>query len=275
MPGFPKEELKLIDLTIRWYTNPAFVANRPLLKKLIAKIEARNQKMLDDLGIEKGDLSSAAKFQALLEGEGIEIEYKAGKKGKQPCFAKTDEFMKRLIDHENETVADLQPQGWGLNQLANLLELNASTNMLREDDPCISHPITVPIPVVGLVQMELTFKTSDAAAKFATLLKPPKATKSSRAISRKSSAAEPRGSRGKTTCLTASDSNKMCIAASQRTRSATPSARRLSLSDSAASLLSLAADTGWVPKNASRKSAPRSAKGRSPSSRRAKKSAKS
>jgi DNA polymerase len=137
MPGFPRSELRLIDLTIRWYTDPAFVANRPLLQKLIKKIEARNQKMLDDLGIEKGDLASAAKFQALLEGEGVEIEYKAGKKGKQPCFAKTDEFMKRLVDHENETVADLAAARLGIK----------STGELTRAQRFLEYSARGPIPV--------------------------------------------------------------------------------------------------------------------------------
>lgn len=120
IPSFPTDELKLIDLTIRWFTEPKLLINRPKLARLIESIEAKNQNMLDDLEITEEELQSADKFKALLEAEGVEIEYKAGKKGKIACFAKTDEFMKELLDDENETVAALAAARLGLKSTGEL-----------------------------------------------------------------------------------------------------------------------------------------------------------
>jgi hypothetical protein len=52
-------------------------------------------------------LRSDARLIELLEAEGVEIEYKEGKNGPIPCFAKSDDFMRRLCDDEEARVAAL------------------------------------------------------------------------------------------------------------------------------------------------------------------------
>jgi DNA polymerase len=119
-PGFPLDELKLIDLTVRWFTEPRLIVNRAKLAALIKRIEAKNENMLAALDITEEQLQSAVQFRELLENEGVEIQTKPGKKGPIPCFAKTDEFMKELLDDENETVSALAAARLGLKSTGEL-----------------------------------------------------------------------------------------------------------------------------------------------------------
>lgn len=114
LKGFPLSELKLIDMTVRWFTEPTFVADQDKLKLLIDKLRSVRAGMVLKLGLSEEQLQSADQFKALLEDQGVEIQYKPGKKGPIPCFAKTDEFMKELIDDDNQTVAALAAARLGI-----------------------------------------------------------------------------------------------------------------------------------------------------------------
>ncbi len=106
-PMLPAEEFAIIDSTVRMFTEPMLVGDTEYLEKYQHDEWSRKNETLLELGVSASDLQSADKFCDILEANGVEIEYKAGKNGEIPAIAKTDEFMKGLIDHENPIVADI------------------------------------------------------------------------------------------------------------------------------------------------------------------------
>lgn len=107
MPEFPKEELKVIDMTIRMFTEPKLVGDRQHFEWIKDKEWTCKNEMLIELGVTEKQLGSNEQFKKLLEAEGIETEYKEGKNGPIPAYAKSDDFMKRLEDDPNERVRSL------------------------------------------------------------------------------------------------------------------------------------------------------------------------
>jgi hypothetical protein len=106
----PPEEYMIIDQTIRMFTEPVLRANIPLLGEIWQAEEIKRQAFLTELNITIEDLRSDAKFKALLEAEGVEIEYKKSKTDEQkliPQFAKTDPFMQDLVDDPDDRIATL------------------------------------------------------------------------------------------------------------------------------------------------------------------------
>lgn len=108
LPRVPREELELIDLTIRMFTEPTLEGDIEELDAIARDEAAAKQKAMDDLGIKTKELASADQFAAILTGLGVEVEYKTTPKGNSiPAVAKTDDFMKELCDHENKIISAL------------------------------------------------------------------------------------------------------------------------------------------------------------------------
>ena len=107
MKDFPAEELEVIDTTIKMFTNPCLRADVDLLGKVWEAEALAKQTRMEKLGVSPAELQSADKFKALLEAEDIEIVYKDGKNGPIPAFAKNDDFMRDLLDDEDERVKAL------------------------------------------------------------------------------------------------------------------------------------------------------------------------
>ena len=71
--NFPKSELRLIDLTLRMFTQPTLELDDGLLISHLSDVKARKDKLLVDAGIDdKKDLMSNPKFAELLKGLGVE-----------------------------------------------------------------------------------------------------------------------------------------------------------------------------------------------------------
>ncbi len=102
--GFPPTELRLIDLTIRMFTEPSLWLDGNILYDHLGDIQAKKLKCLEHYS--KEDLMSNDKFATLLEGLGVEPPTKiSATTGKEAwAFAKTDEGFKELLEHENEEV---------------------------------------------------------------------------------------------------------------------------------------------------------------------------
>ena len=108
--GFPKRELKLIDKTLRMFTEPTLELDLPLLEGHLISVQNRKKALLDAAGIEdKKDLMSNPKFANLLEQLGVDPPLKLSPTtGKMTyAFAKTDPGMKELLEHENTYVQAL------------------------------------------------------------------------------------------------------------------------------------------------------------------------
>jgi DNA polymerase len=109
LPQFQRLELKLIDATIRMFTEPVLRLDKDLLQKHLIEVRARKEKLLADAGANLEDLMSNQKFAELLRGLGIEPPMKISlTTGKQTlALAKNDEEFKALAEHPDERVQTL------------------------------------------------------------------------------------------------------------------------------------------------------------------------
>lgn len=107
-PHFCLEEIKLIDAMIRMYTEPVLELNEELLLAYKERLHLRKVQLLIEAGVQIGDLRSSNKFAEILRFHGIEPEMKHNPKGKLIyAFAKKDDFMLELAEHEDEAVQAL------------------------------------------------------------------------------------------------------------------------------------------------------------------------
>lgn len=108
-PTFPREELKLIDLSLRMFVEPTLDLDLGLLEQHLVETRDYKDKLLVSAGVDKQDLMSNAKFAALLKGLGVAPPMKISPTtGKETfAFAKTDEDFKALTDHDNPKVQAL------------------------------------------------------------------------------------------------------------------------------------------------------------------------
>lgn len=106
---FPPSELRLIDLTIRMFTEPSLWLDGNLLYDHLGIVRQRKESLLASIEKEKEFLMSNDKFAELLIAQGIEPPRKiSATTGKEAwAFAKTDEGFKELLEHENEVVQAL------------------------------------------------------------------------------------------------------------------------------------------------------------------------
>jgi DNA polymerase I-like protein with 3'-5' exonuclease and polymerase domains len=105
--GFPIKELKLIDVTLRMFTEPMLDLDGAHLRKHLQDVRDRKQALLDAAGVaDKKDLMSNQKFADMLREFGVEPPMKVSPTtGKETyAFAKTDEDFKALEEHEDERV---------------------------------------------------------------------------------------------------------------------------------------------------------------------------
>jgi len=139
--GFPKNELKLIDLTLRMFIQPVLrLDTGTLLGHLGATLKAKRQ-LLEDAGVDKDDLMSNPKFAELLKGFGVapptKISMTTGKE--TLALAKSDEGFKALAEHEDVRVQTLVAA-----RLGNKSTLEETRTQRFID---ISHRGTLPVPV--------------------------------------------------------------------------------------------------------------------------------
>ena len=128
--GFPRQELQLIDLTLRMFIEPALVLDKALLETHLSEVKARKLTLLEDVrdmmlkdadpdfvhtvfsegteGIKKL-LMSNEKFAEVLRRFHVEPPMKKSPlTGKEAyAFAKTDEGFTALAEHENFDVQGL------------------------------------------------------------------------------------------------------------------------------------------------------------------------
>lgn len=105
--GFPQVELRLIDLTVRMFTEPVLQLDAGLLKNHLLTEKQRKDELLENFS--KDDLMSNEKFSGILIAFGVTPPTKISPTtGKETfAFAKTDEAFKALLEHENPRVQAL------------------------------------------------------------------------------------------------------------------------------------------------------------------------
>ena len=107
--NFPKKELRLIDLTLRMFTEPVLELDLPLLEQHLMDVRDRKEQLLVSAGVDKELLMSNPKFAELLRGFGVEPPTKISPTtGKETlALAKNDEEFKALAEHPDERVQAL------------------------------------------------------------------------------------------------------------------------------------------------------------------------
>ena len=103
---FDKSELKLIDLTIRMFSEPVLRLDSVGLEVHLKTVKETKEHLMNKMLIEKDDLMSNPKLAEVLEGLGVapprKISLTTGKE--TYAFAKNDEEFKALLEHPDAVV---------------------------------------------------------------------------------------------------------------------------------------------------------------------------
>ena len=107
--GFPEKEFKVIDVTLKMFTNPVLELNLPLLEQHLEDTKERKEKLLEACLADKDTLMSNDKFAEILRSLAVEPPTKTSlKTGKTAwAFAKTDEGFKELASFPDVRVQAL------------------------------------------------------------------------------------------------------------------------------------------------------------------------
>jgi len=104
--GFPQVEFRLIDLTIRMFTEPMLSLDEEVLTNHLSNVKSSKDALMAKLNYDKADLMSNPKLAELLVFHGVIAPTKISPAtGKEThAFAKNDEAFKALLEHENPQV---------------------------------------------------------------------------------------------------------------------------------------------------------------------------
>lgn len=107
--GFPKNELRLIDCTLRMFVEPVLELDLGLLEQHLEDTKQIKEDLITSSGVTKKELMSNPKFAELLEGLGVIPPTKTSlTTGKETfAFAKNDEQFKALENHSDSRVQAL------------------------------------------------------------------------------------------------------------------------------------------------------------------------
>jgi len=105
--GYPAKELRLIDMTLRMYTNACLELDREMLIKALSEEGEKREGLLKKLDVEESSLASNPKFAEVLTLMGVTPPTKVSKTtGKEAfAFAKNDALFQALLNGEREDVA--------------------------------------------------------------------------------------------------------------------------------------------------------------------------
>lgn len=108
-PKFNKVEIKLIDMTCRMHSEPKLQLDLDVLEQHLYSVKQKKAQLLADAGVAQAYFMSNDKFADLLREIGITPPMKTSlRTGKQAyAFAKTDEGMKALLEHEDLRIQTL------------------------------------------------------------------------------------------------------------------------------------------------------------------------
>ena len=107
--GYPASELRLIDMTLKMYTEPVLQLDQEMLSKAIEEERVTREGLLQRLDVDEKYLASNPKFAELLSKLGVVAPMKTSKTtGKQTlALAKNDAHFQALLNGDNEDVAAL------------------------------------------------------------------------------------------------------------------------------------------------------------------------
>ena len=107
--GFPKQEMRIIDMTLRMFTEPMLDLDIGLLQQHLDNTKQIKEELLSSTGVTREQLMSNPKFAELLVSLNVEPPMKISPTtGKETyAFAKNDEAFKGLLEHEDTRVQAL------------------------------------------------------------------------------------------------------------------------------------------------------------------------
>jgi len=107
IPNYPTKELRLIDMTLRMFTDPKLRLDPYMLKDAIEDERVRREGLLSQLAIDEKELASNDKFAEVLRSMGVEPPTKVSKTTGEVAFAfaKNDAMFQALMQHDDENVA--------------------------------------------------------------------------------------------------------------------------------------------------------------------------
>jgi len=105
-PLTPVSELRLIDLTIKMFTEPVLELDKGVLRAHLDNVRAKKVKLMDAIVADRDALMSNPKLATLLESLGVSPPTKiSARTGKEAfAFAKSDEGFKALLEHADPRV---------------------------------------------------------------------------------------------------------------------------------------------------------------------------
>lgn len=112
---FTSKELRLIDMTLRMYTEPELLLDADMLVHALDEEREMREGLLSRLGVTDGDLASNDRFAVLLQSLGVEPPTKAKRPTKKTpnpvgynwAFAKNDAMFQAMLNGDNEDVSML------------------------------------------------------------------------------------------------------------------------------------------------------------------------
>lgn len=134
---FPAEEYEIVDSIIKMFSEPTLIGDIDMLAKIWTDEDKKKKANLAALNVSAADLSSADRFAQLLRDEGIEPEMKDGKKKQIYAFAKTDQFMRDLLESNNDRIRTLAEARLG--EKSTIMQTRAATFgwMARRGPLCV------------------------------------------------------------------------------------------------------------------------------------------
>ena len=107
--NFPKQELRVIDQTLRMFIEPVLELDKDLLHQHLAETRERKGALLASCGVDKAELMSNQKFAEVLTSLGVTPPMKVSPTtGRDTyAFAKSDEAFKALAEHPDDRVQAL------------------------------------------------------------------------------------------------------------------------------------------------------------------------
>ena len=107
--GYPASELRLINMTLKMYTEPMLELDSAMLEQALVDEKARREGLLQRLGVEEKQLASNPMFADILISMGVPPPKKVSKTtGKETlALAKNDALFQALLNGDNEDVSAL------------------------------------------------------------------------------------------------------------------------------------------------------------------------
>lgn len=102
--GYPSKELRLIDMTIRMYTEPELVLDKELLESALSEDTTKLDAALVRAGVDQAELASNDQFAEVLKRIGVTPPTKISKTTGLDtfAFAKNDALFQALLNGDNE-----------------------------------------------------------------------------------------------------------------------------------------------------------------------------